>query len=198
MVKYLTQHGWFPDFEEGDAELLKYTVDYIAFSYYTSAVVTTADYEGKPLHEAMANARRKNEFIGSTEWGWQIDPIGIRRIARDIYYRTKLPVFVLENGIAHREELNENNTVEDDYRIDYHREHIKQLKEAVDTDGIELLGYVTWGGIDIPSSQCEIAKRYGFVFVNRDEKDLKDLARYPKKSFYWIKKAFESNGEDLD
>ena len=197
MVKYLTQHNWMPVFEEGDDELLKYTVDYIAFSYYASNVVSTADYEGRFLGDVLEEARRKNEFLESTEWGWQIDPIGMRRIARDIYYRTHLPVFILENGVAHREELDENGTVNDDYRIDYHREHVKQLKEAVDVDGVECLGYVTWGPIDIPSSQCEIAKRYGFVYVNRDEKDLKDLSRHKKKSFYWVKKAFESNGEDL-
>ncbi|MFQ9922777.1 MAG: glycoside hydrolase family 1 protein [Beduini sp.] len=198
MINYLSVHGWMPEFDKEDDVLLSYTVDYMAFSYYTSAVVTTAEYEGRFLGDVIAEAHRKNEFLDGTEWGWQIDPIGIRRIARDIYYRSGKPVFVLENGIAHRESLNENNTVEDDYRIDYHREHIKQLKAAVEVDGVECLGYVTWGPIDIPSSQCEIAKRYGFVFVNRDEKDLKDLSRHKKKSFYWVKKAFESNGEDLD
>ena len=198
MINYLTAHDWMPKFDKEDDTLLSYTVDYMAFSYYTSAVVTTAEYEGRFLGDVIAEAHRKNEFLDGTEWGWQIDPIGIRRIARDIYYRSNKPVFVLENGIAHRESLNENLTVEDDYRIDYHREHIKQLKAAVEVDGVECLGYVTWGPIDIPSSQCEIAKRYGFVFVNRDEKDLKDLSRHKKKSFYWVKKAFESNGEDLD
>lgn len=198
MVKYLTKHNMMPVFEEGDEELLKYTVDYIGFSYYTSSVVTKADYENKTFAEVMSQARATNPYIGATEWGWQIDPHGIRRIARDIYYRTDLPVFVLENGVAHREQLDKNNTVNDDYRIEYHREHIRQLKEAVDIDGVECLGYVTWGPIDIPSSQCEIAKRYGFVFVNRDEKDLKDLARYKKKSFDYIKQVFTSNGEQLD
>lgn len=107
-------------------------------------------------------------------------------------------MFALENGVGHREELNEEGTVNYFYRIDYHREHIKELKKSVVEDGVECLGYVTWGPIDIPSSQCEIAKRYGFVFVNRTEKDLRDLRRVKKKSFNWIKKVFETNGEDLE
>ena len=198
MIKYLEKHGWMPTFEPGDDEILSNTVDYMAFSYYASNAVKGMDYADQDIRKIAWEANVKNEYVDATEWGWQIDPEGIRRVARDIYYRTKLPVFVLENGMSHRETLNENNTVEDDYRIDYHREHIRNLKRAVDEDGVECLGYVTWGPIDIPSSQCEVAKRYGFVFVDRTEKDLKELKRYKKKSFNWIKHVFETNGEDLD
>lgn len=197
MVNYLNKHGWMPVFEPEDEELLSYTVDYMAFSYYSSHAVKAMDYADRDIYEVMREAVVKNEYLDATEWGWEIDPEGIRRVARDIYYRTGKPVFVLENGMSHRETLNDQLTVEDDYRINYHREHIRNLERAIEDDGVECLGYVTWGPIDIPSSQCEIAKRYGFVFVDRTEKDLKELKRYKKKSFDWIAKVFKSNGEDL-
>jgi len=198
MLNYLNAQKCMPVFEEEDRELLEYTVDYIAFSYYQSSAVQATNYEGKAINQIMKEATTNNRFVSATEWGWNIDPIGIRRVARDIMIRTDMPVFVLENGIAHREELPEEGIIQDDYRIEYHREHIKQLKLAVEQDGVDLLGYASWGPIDIPSSQCEIAKRYGFVYVNRDEKDCKDLRRVKKKSFNWIKKVYESNGENLE
>ncbi len=198
MVSYLTNHGWMPKFDKSDAELLTYTVDFIAFSYYASSVVKTVDYSKKCYGEAINEAAIKNPYLDSTEWGWQIDPVGLRIVLTSIYNRTHLPVFILENGMGHREELNENLTVEDDYRIAYHKEHIKAMMQSVKEDGVECLGYITWGPIDIPSSQCEIAKRYGFVYVNRDEKDLRDLKRYKKKSFQFIKETFESNGKNLE
>ena len=198
MLNYLNTQKCMPVFEEEDRELLEYTVDYIAFSYYQSSAVQATNYEGKAINQIMKEATTNNRFVSATEWGWNIDPIGIRRVARDIMIRTDMPVFVLENGIAHREELPEEGIIQDDYRIEYHREHIKQLKLAVEQDGVDLLGYASWGPIDIPSSQCEIAKRYGFVYVNRDEKDCKDLRRVKKKSFNWIKKVYESNGENLE
>ena len=114
-----------------------------------------------------------------------------------MYQRHHMPLFVLENGMGAREELDENDEIHDDYRIEYHRNHIQEMKNAILEDGVDCMGYISWGPIDIPSSGCEIAKRFGFVYVNRTEKDLKDLRRVPKKSFKWIKKAFESNGEDL-
>ena len=116
----------------------------------------------------------------------------------DMHQRTGLPVFILENGIGWREELDENEEIHDDYRINYHRDHIKEMKNAMFEEGVPCLGYITWGGIDIPASMADMDKRYGFVFVNRTNKDLRDLRRIPKKSFAWIKKVFESNGEDLD
>ena len=116
----------------------------------------------------------------------------------DMYERWHKPLFILENGMGAREELNSEGTVNDDYRIKYHREHIQAMKNAILEDGVECLGYITWGPIDIPSSSCQVAKRYGFVYVNRTDEEIKDLKRIPKKSFYWIAKAFKSNGEDLD
>ena len=198
MVSYLENRGWMPEFEEGDAELLKYTVDYLAFSYYRSNTLTEGsfDYE-RPFGEIINEHIIKNPYLESTEWGWEKDAIGFRWTLNEMYQRHHVPVFVLENGMGAREELDENGEINDDYRIEYHRNHIQKMKNAILEDGVDCMGYITWGPIDIPSSACEIAKRYGFVYVNRTEKDLKDLRRIPKKSFKWIKKVFESNGKDL-
>ena len=116
-----------------------------------------------------------------------------------MWERYRLPVFVMECGIGVHEQLNSDNTVEDDYRIDYLRDHISQLKNAVIEDGVDLLGFLTWGPIDLLSSSGEMAKRYGFVYVNRGqtEDERRDLARYKKKSFYWFQKCIASNGEEL-
>ena len=99
--------------------------------------------------------------------------------------------------MGHREELDENGEINDDYRIEYHRNHIQEMKNAMFQDGVNCLGYITWGPIDIPSSSCQVAKRYGFVYVNRTDSELLDLRRIPKKSFKWVSKAFKSNGEEL-
>ena len=205
---YLENRGWMPTFEEGDEELLKYTVDYIAFSYYRSNTVKTGefDYE-RPAHECVNEKQIKNPHCEANEWDWEIDPIGFRWTLNDLHHRTGLPVFVLENGIGWREDMSqeevdqmlaEGRTIEDDYRINYHRDHIKEMENAIFEDGVDCLGYITWGPIDILASMCNMDKRYGFVYVNRTNKDLRDMKRIPKKSYQWIKKAFESNGEDLD
>ena len=205
---YLENRGWMPTFEEGDEELLKYTVDYIAFSYYRSNTVKTGefDYE-RPAHECVNEKQIKNPHCEANEWDWEIDPVGFRWTLNDLHHRTGLPVFVLENGIGWREDMSqeevdqmlaEGRTIEDDYRINYHRDHIKEMENAIFEDGVDCLGYITWGPIDILASMCNMDKRYGFVYVNRTNKDLRDMKRIPKKSYQWIKKAFESNGADVD
>jgi len=113
-----------------------------------------------------------------------------------MYARYQMPIFITENGIGVKEELNENNTVEDDYRIDYLRKHIEQMKLAME-EGVQVIGYLIWGSTDILSSKGEMKKRYGLIYVNRDEKDLKDLKRYKKKSFYWFQKVIATNGREL-
>ena len=197
MVSYLNEHGWMPKFEEEDEELLKNTVDFIAFSYYASSAMKACDYREGTFAQNIMEATIKNPYVSATDWGWQIDPVGFRYVLNDAYYRCNLPVFVLENGMANFEEL-VNGTVEDDLRIQYHKEHIINLMKAVKEDGVECLGYITWGPIDILSSQGQMEKRYGFVYVNRGEKDLRDLKRYKKKSFAFIKETFESNGQNLE
>ena len=183
--------GIMPTFEEGDAELLKEnTVDYLSISYYQSSTARATDQEGRDYEFA------RNPYLEATEWGWTIDPIGFRLALKDMYSRYRLPIFITENGIGVREELDENNTVEDDYRIDYVRDHIKEMKLAME-EGVDIFGYLTWGATDILSSSGQMSKRYGFIFVNRGEEDLRDLKRYKKKSFDWYKKVIETNGAEL-
>lgn len=207
-TSYLKNRGWFPVFEEGDEELLKYTVDYIAFSYYRSNTVKTGvfDHE-RPACDCVNEQQIQNPHCEANEWHWEIDPVGFRWTLNDLHHRTGLPVFVLENGIGWREDMTqeevdqmlaEGRTIEDDYRINYHRDHIREMENAMFEDGVDCLGYITWGPIDILASMCNMDKRYGFVYVNRTNKDLRDMKRIPKKSYNYIKKVFESNGADLD
>lgn len=196
---YLKNRGWMPTFEEGDEELLTYTYDYLCFSYYKSNVLSEGHLDmTTPYSDIMDQHVVKNKYLEATQWGWEKDAIGLRLVMNEMYERWHKPLFILENGMGAREELNSEGTVNDDYRIKYHREHIQAMKNAILEDGVACLGYITWGPIDIPSSSCQVAKRYGFVYVNRTDEDIKDLKRIPKKSFYWIAKAFKSNGEDLD
>ncbi|WP_322552636.1 glycoside hydrolase family 1 protein (plasmid) [Priestia megaterium] len=182
-----------PIFEEGDEGILKEnTVDYLSISYYQSQTVK----ESPRKQEELISGITPNPYLKTNEWGWTIDPIGLRVALKDMYARYRLPIFITENGIGVREELNEKETVEDDYRISYLKNHIEQMKLAIE-EGVDIFGYLTWGATDILSSQGEMKKRYGFIFVNRDERDLRDLKRYKKKSFDWFQKVIQSNGEDL-
>jgi 6-phospho-beta-glucosidase len=190
----LKRKGIMPVFEEGDAELLKAnTVDYLSISYYQSQTVSAEKIEGSKLIEGVI----PNPHLKANEWGWAIDPIGLRVVLKDMYARYRLPIFITENGIGVREELNENNTIEDDYRIQYLSEHIKQMKLAIE-EGVDVIGYLTWGSTDLISSGGQFEKRYGFIYVNRGEEDLRDLKRYKKKSFEWYKRVIATNGAELD
>ncbi|GIM30216.1 hypothetical protein CPJCM30710_28820 [Clostridium polyendosporum] len=190
----LTNKNIMPVFEKGHVELLKEnTVDYLTFSYYQSKVVKYTDESEKSIIPGITT----NPYLKINEWGWAIDPIGLRIALNDIYARYKTPIFITENGIGVQEELNENYTVEDDYRMEYLKQHIEQMKLSME-EGVEVIGYLTWGSTDILSSQGEMKKRYGFIYVNRDETDLKDLKRYRKKSFEWFKKVIATNGKDLE
>lgn len=179
-------------------ELSKLRSDYLTFSYYASTTVdhTEIPKEAAP-NEYLKYGKKDNPYIGTTEWNWQIDPTGFRDVLNKIYARYHLPVFPIENGVGVIEEWDGENPIEDDYRIEYHRDHIQAMKDAVEEDGVDVLGYLGWGLIDILSSQADMRKRYGVVYVNRENHDLKDLKRVPKKSFEWLKKAIETNGEDL-
>jgi 6-phospho-beta-glucosidase len=193
VTKDLERKGIMPVFEEGDAELLKEnTVDYLSISYYQSQTVTAETADGNSTKPELV----PNPNLNSNEWGWSIDPIGLRVCLKDMYARYRLPIFITENGIGVREQLDENKTVEDNYRIDYLREHIKQMKIAME-EGVDVIGYLTWGATDLISSGGQFEKRYGFIFVNRGETDLRDLKRYKKKSFDWYKNVIATNGEEL-
>jgi 6-phospho-beta-glucosidase len=185
--------------EQGDIELLKsHTVDFISFSYYSSRVVTTDD---SVTHETAGNIFKsvKNPYLKSSEWGWQIDPLGLRSALNVLYDRYQKPLFIVENGLGAIDQPDENGNIDDDYRIDYLREHIKAFKLAVEEDGVELIGYTTWGCIDLVSAtKGEMSKRYGFIYVDCDNEGNGTKKRSKKKSFYWYQKVIESNGEDLE
>ena len=181
----------------GDEEILKEgKVDMYTFSYYMSNCVTT--HNDAETTAGNMSLGVKNPYLKASDWGWQIDPIGLRWTLNKIAERyPHLPLMVVENGFGAFDKVEEDGSIHDDYRISYFREHIKAMGEAVE-DGVPLIGYTTWGPIDLVSAGTgQYAKRYGFIYVDRDEFDLKTLDRYRKDSFYWYKKVIATNGEDL-
>ena len=181
---------------EDETILKENTVDFISFSYYAS-LVTSADSAAKEKTNANLLVGEKNPYLKQTPWGWQIDPEGLRFSLNQMYDRYKRPLFVAENGLGTIDEF-KNNTVEDDYRIDYIRDHIKALGKAIE-DGVDVFGYTYWGCIDcISGSTSEMSKRYGFIYVDQDDDGNGTKNRYPKKSFYWYQKCIASNGEELN
>ena len=197
-LKEMEAKGITPIMEDEDSELLKkYTVDFISFSYYNSRCVRSDD--NSEVAEGNLFASAKNPYLQYSQWGWPIDPLGLRITLNHIYDRYEKPLFIVENGLGAKDIINENGEIEDDYRINYLREHIKAMRDAVNLDGVELLGYTTWGPIDLVSAGSgEMEKRYGFIYVDRDNQGNGTLKRKKKKSFYWYKKVIESNGEELE
>lgn len=183
---------------EEDIKVLKEnTVDFISFSYYSSRTAS-ADPEMNKTTAGNIFASVKNPHLKASEWGWQIDPLGLRITMNMLYDRYQKPLFIVENGLGAKDVLTETGEVIDDYRIDYLREHIKSFMDAVELDGIELWGYTPWGCIDLVSAGTgEMSKRYGFIYVDRDDAGNGTLARSKKKSFDWYKNVISSNGEIL-
>lgn len=183
--------------EENDLAIMKaYPVDFVSFSYYSSSCVAKDD---KGLKKTAGNTMTaiKNPYIPSSDWGWQIDPIGLRISMVDLYDRYRKPLFIVENGLGAKDELI-NGTVEDDYRIDYFDAHFREILNAIEIDGVELLGYTSWGCIDLVSeSTKQMSKRYGFIYVDADDYGHGSYRRYKKKSFNWYKKVIETNGACL-
>ena len=201
--KYLNSHleseGVKIEMAEGDEEVLKNTVDFISFSYYVSVCESATE---KEKGEGNLLGGVPNPYLKASAWGWQIDPIGLRVVLNEFYDRYQKPLFIVENGLGALDELvkDENGqfTVEDDYRIDYMKKHLIQVGKAIE-DGVEIMGYTSWGCIDLVSaSTAELRKRYGFIYVDRNDDGTGTLERYRKKSFYWYKKVIESNGAELD
>lgn len=187
-------------FADGDEELLlNHTVDFISFSYYMS-VAQAHNPEEYSSGKGNILGGITNPYLEASEWGWQIDPVGLRLVLNDFYDRYQLPLFIVENGLGAKDELVEGPNgpmVEDDYRIDYLQKHLVQVGEAV-KDGVEVMGYTTWGCIDLVSaSTAEMSKRYGFIYVDRHDDGTGTLARYKKKSFDWYKEVIATNGEKL-
>ena len=172
--------------------------DFLAYSYYSSNVVTTHKNEGESLGGAGTSENLKNPYVKASDWGWQIDPVGYEYFLHFLYDRYQIPIFDVENGLGAFDTVEEDGSIHDDYRIDYLREHIKSLMKARE-EGIDIFGYTTWGPIDLVSfTTGQMDKRYGFIYVDMNDKGEGDLHRLKKDSFYWYKKVIESDGQDLD
>ncbi len=183
-----------------DKEKLKHTVDFISFSYYMSRCVSTDPTATKARTNIVKGV--KNPYLKESDWGWQIDPTGLRIVLNTMYDRYQKPLFIVENGLGAVDELvtdeDGNKTVNDDYRIKYLNDHMVQMEEAI-KDGVELMGYTSWGCIDLVSaSTAQLKKRYGYIYVDRNDDGTGTLERYRKKSFYWYKDVIATNGASLD
>ena len=186
--------------QEDDEKILSEgTVDYLGFSYYMSNTVK-ADVKNDVSRSVDGSSVNsvKNPYIKSSDWGWSIDPVGLRYSLNTLYERYEIPLFIVENGFGAVDILNDDGTCNDDYRIDYLRSHITEIKKAVEMDGVELIGYTPWGCIDLVSfTTGEYKKRYGFIYVDKNDDGSGSMKRFKKKSFDWYKKVIASNGEDL-
>ncbi|AUJ32767.1 MAG: glycoside hydrolase family 1 protein [Liquorilactobacillus nagelii] len=180
-----------------DLELLKkYPVDYIGFSYYMSTV-TDITHQDAAKSAGNLIGGVSNPFLKTSDWGWQIDPTGLRIALNQLYDRYQKPLFVVENGLGAVDQLTADGQIHDDYRIDYLRQHIQAMAGAV-ADGVDLMGYTPWGCIDLVSASTgQMSKRYGFIYVDLDDQGNGSLKRIPKDSFYWYQKVIQSNGSKL-
>ncbi|MCZ8494463.1 glycoside hydrolase family 1 protein [Priestia megaterium] len=202
---YLVERQIEPIIEEGDlADIKAGSPDFIAINYYSTATIAESKGDASDvspragdqqimLGEEGVYRAGENSYVGKTKYGWVIDPVGLRLTLRKVFERYNLPILITENGIGAPDELTDEETVEDDYRIDYIRDHLKQVQLAL-TDGVQVIGYCPWAAIDVVSTHQGYRKRYGFIYVNRGEDDLLDLRRIKKKSFYWYKQVIETNG----
>lgn len=183
--------------EADDLKIMKqYPVDFVSFSYYSSSCVAKDD-QGLKKTAANTMTAIKNPYIPSSDWGWQIDPIGLRVSLVDLYDRYRKPLFIVENGLGAKDEL-VNGTVEDDYRIEYFDAHFREMLNAIEIDGVDLMGYTSWGCIDIVSeSTKQMSKRYGFIYVDANDDGEGTYQRYKKKSFDWYKNVIKTNGACL-
>ncbi|MBE6173664.1 MAG: glycosyl hydrolase family protein [Enterococcus faecium] len=198
--KYWEQKGLTIDISEKERQILRQgTVDYIGFSYYMSGTITTLpDVEGRQTEDIPSAKLVKNPYITASDWGWPIDPVGLRYVLNTVYQRYDLPLFIVENGFGAYDQLTDSNEIHDDYRINYLREHIEQMKKAVVEDGVPLIGYTPWGIIDIVSfGSGEMEKRYGMIYVDKDNTGKGTLQRLKKDSFAWYQQVIETNGEQL-
>lgn len=182
--------------KQGDIEELKNgTVDMFTFSYYMTFCSSTDPNQENTSGNLLGGA--KNPYLSASDWGWQIDPKGLRLTLNEIWDRYEIPIMIVENGLGAHDKKTEDGKIHDDYRIEYMRQHIEQMGEAIE-DGVDLIGYTPWGCIDVVSlSTGEMAKRYGMIYVNKFDNGTGDYSRERKDSFYWYKKVIESNGEVL-
>ncbi len=204
---YLVERGWQPDIAPGDEETLKAgKPDYIAFNYYSTQTVGASTGDASDLQIRGADQQivrgeiglyraEKNPHLPTNAFGWEIDPVGFRTTLRRVWDRYRLPIIITENGIGAFDKL-EDGQVHDQYRIDYYQRHIEQIQYALN-DGVGIFGYCPWAAIDVISTHQGCSKRYGFIYVNREEFDLLDLARIKKDSFHWYQGVIKTNGAQL-
>ncbi|MFP7159427.1 6-phospho-beta-glucosidase [Priestia aryabhattai] len=195
--QYFKEHNIELEIQEGDLETIKDgTVDYIGFSYYMSRT----EKKSKTAIEVGAGniiGGVKNPFLSVSDWGWEIDPMGLRISLNQLYDRYQKPLFIVENGLGAYDKVEEDGSINDDSRIEYLREHIKAMGEAI-KDGVNLMGYTPWGCIDLVSNSTgEMSKRYGFIYVDKHDDGSGTLERKKKKSFFWYKSVIATNGEQL-
>ena len=195
--RFLKENDIHIRFDKDDKEILKNgTVDFFTFSYYSTGCVTTDNNLEKTSGNLVFGIA--NPYLEKSQWGWQIDPQGLRYFLNEIYDRYHIPIMVVENGLGQDDQLEEDKAIHDDYRIEYMRQHIKAMGEAI-KDGVNLIGYTPWGCIDlVAASTSEMKKRYGMIYVDADDYGNGTYQRYKKDSFYWYQKVIASNGEDLD
>ncbi|ELY4511286.1 6-phospho-beta-glucosidase [Cronobacter dublinensis] len=193
---------WFRDnhitlnITDEDRAALRSTVDFISFSYYMTGCVTTDEALNQQARGNILNMV-PNPHLQSSDWGWQIDPVGLRTLLNVLWDRYQKPLFIVENGLGAKDRVEADGSINDDYRIDYLNDHLVQVREAID-DGVEVMGYTSWGPIDLVSaSKAELSKRYGFIYVDRHDDGSGTLARRRKKSFAWYKEVIASNGASL-
>lgn len=199
-LRYWQRNGLHIHMEPEDAEILRLgTVDYIGFSYYMSnAVKADAKTDTGASTDGSSPFSVPNPYVKASDWGWQIDPVGLRYALVSLYERYEKPLFIVENGFGAIDRLNADGSCDDRYRIDYLRDHIREMKKAVEIDGVELMGYTPWGCIDLISfTTGELKKRYGFIYVDKNDDGTGTGRRYRKRSFAWYKNVIATNGEEL-
>lgn len=195
MLRYFREKGIEVDMQPGDVEeLASASVDFISFSYYASGCAS-ADPKQKEVGNIVDSV--PNPYLEKSQWGWLIDPKGLRILLNFLYDRYQKPLFIVENGLGARDEINANGEIEDDYRIAYLNDHLVQAREAV-LDGVELMGFTSWGPIDlVANSTAEMSKRYGYIYVDRHDDGSGTLERKRKKSFFWYQDAIRTHGASL-
>ncbi|MCF1783652.1 glycoside hydrolase family 1 protein [Lactobacillus mulieris] len=199
MMNFVKEHHINMNASDSELESIeKQKNDFLSFSYYASNTINAAKIPPRTIpNYYLEYGNQPNPYLSRTEWNWQIDPLGFRDVLNKMYQRYRLPVFPIENGIGVREKWDGKNQINDTYRIEYHKNHIKEMFNAINEDGVKVIGYLGWGLIDILSSQGDMNKRYGVVYVNRSNHDLKDMKRVPKLSYDWLKKVIHSNGKSI-
>ncbi|MCG8710068.1 6-phospho-beta-glucosidase [Brenneria sp. 4F2] len=194
--RFFRENGIHLDITDADRLALQETVDFISFSYYMSGCASADEAEMEKARGNILNII-PNPHLQSSEWGWQIDPVGLRYLLNVLYDRYQKPLFIVENGLGAKDRVESDGSINDDYRIQYLNDHLIQVGEALE-DGVEVLGYTSWGPIDLVSaSTAQLSKRYGFIYVDRDDQGNGTLARKRKKSFYWYRDVISSNGDTL-